>query len=200
MKIKKVMGRIVLLGALLFIMAGGAFGIYKIKNEYSVGNIEGMLSKSILTEENEIKEAERIETIMAAVEIIPEPQANAGGEIVTSELSFQEQGYEEYLKEWENSLMEDSTLYETKENETTIQRTQPAQLETTRPRETTHQQETTKKQEQETRKKVAIADIFKSMGYNDEAMGGEEVETTSIDINSVTLPYELPFELPKPIG
>ncbi len=200
MKFKKVMERILLLGVMVFIMAGGALGIYKIKNEYSVGNIEGMLSKNISATGNEVKEVEKIETTTSTVKIIPEPQANAGGEIVTSELSSQEQGYEEYLKEWESSLIDESTLYEATVKETTVQQLQTTQSETTKPRETTSNQETTKKQEQETSKKVSIADIFRSMGYNDEAMGGEEVETTSIDINSVTLPYELPFELPKPMG
>lgn len=192
MKVKKMLERIFILGVMIIIMAGGAFSIYKIKNEYSMDNIEEMLISSVSDYMNEVKGVEKTATTTTAVEIMQKPRANAGGEIITSELSLQEQGYEEYLKEWEKSLKEESVLHETIIEKITMQTSQATQLETTKSKKDISQQETSKA--------ISIADIFKSMGYNDEAMGGEEAESTSVDINSITLPYELPFELPKPMG
>lgn len=46
----------------------------------------------------------------------------------------------------------------------------------------------------------SLSEIFAEMGFSPTTGGGGQAETTSIDVNDITLPYDLPYELPKPMG
>lgn len=199
MNVKGKMSRVLFFCMAVCIMAGGAFGIYKLKYEYSLENLREACMESILSEVVTANSDTRYMFEQNKMDktdgyTVFKPQANAGGEIITDEVNEKEQWDEVFLEE----TIAVKEQYNTVQNETTgITAYETMIAETTISESVCEEESASICKEEST---MSIADIFRLMGYSSSPGGGGTAETTSIDINSITMPYELPYELPKPMG
>ncbi|MBQ9764990.1 MAG: hypothetical protein IJW18_02180 [Lachnospiraceae bacterium] len=96
------------------------------------------------------------------------------------------------------STMEEPTAEADTPEETTTEKQNVA--ETTTQKDTAEEPTADPDSTEETTSRKSIREAFLEMGFLEEPIGGGTGVMTSIDVNSITLPYELPFELPPPMG